>query len=54
MKEVKDAESQELKRKCEKCLAEWEQDKPETYENCPLKASKECPVSQAIALRSFS
>jgi hypothetical protein len=42
------------KEKCEKCLLEWERDKPQTFENCPFKANKECPVSKAIALTSFS
>jgi hypothetical protein len=43
-----------IKLKCEKCLAEWERDKPETYKNCPYTASAECPVNKIIALRSFS
>ncbi len=46
--------SKPIKLKCEKCLKEWERDRPKTYENCPYNASAECPVNKAIALRSFS
>ncbi len=46
--------SEPIKLKCEKCLKEWERARPATYENCQFKASAECPVNKAIALRSFS
>jgi len=42
------------KLKCEKCLVEWERDRPETYTDCPYKGSAECLVSKIIELRTFS
>ena len=40
-------------RRCEKCLAEWRRDWPETYENCAYRASRDCPVNEVIARTSF-
>lgn len=51
---VEEGKRQPEKDKCTKCLAEWEADKPETFLECVLKDSDECPINQAIAFRSFS
>jgi predicted Zn-ribbon and HTH transcriptional regulator len=40
--------------RCEKCLAEFEQDRPQTYAECPHRGSEDCPVGRSISLRSFA